>query len=289
MKSIGIMSVAVTFFMVTAAYAQAQPKVGEEYEIRKSYETSEVRSDGGSGSSSGHDTLLERVIEVRPDGLELVFDLPKDATAQDRAREWKFPARVFKPSSGPMQLLNRPELEMRLENWLKAAKWTPEICGHWIFTWNAFRIDCDPQSVIPIIESYDLRSADLRDGASYKVTEARGPGTLARRSIGPDGAKFEAVMEIDPDGARRASAESDVAVGEIMGKPISLEAALRERSKESISGTILVTFETDAVGNVGRRTKVTKVEIKSPDGQTETRTATETTERRLVSGSSVRR
>src|SRR5688500_6405172 len=92
---------------------QSAPKVGEEYEISKRYETSEQTSDGSSGSSSGRDVILERVIGVREGGLELEYDLPKDATAKDRARSWQFPARVFRRANGSMHLLNSPELESR--------------------------------------------------------------------------------------------------------------------------------------------------------------------------------
>jgi hypothetical protein len=263
---------------------QSVPRVGEEYEISKSYETSDRTSDGSSGSSRGRDVLVERVIGIRDAGLELEYDLPKDTSAEDRARTWQFPFRVFRPSSGPMQLLNRAELEARVDGWLKAAGWTREVCGRWIFTWNAFRIECDPQSVIKIGEAFDLRYADLREGASYQDSESRGPGTLTRTAAGPEGATFTAAMEIDPDAVRRARAESDVAVGEMMRKPVTLDAALRERSKESVSGTISVTLDTDARGNIRRRTKVTKAEITRPDGKHESRTATETVERRVVSG-----
>jgi hypothetical protein len=290
MKIFRVMCAAATLLLPTAVtYAQSPPllpKAGDEYEIRKSYETSEQSSDGGSSSSSGHDTLLERVIDVRADGKVLEFDLSKNATAQDRGREWKFPARVFKPLTGSMRLLNRAALEARLEKWLKAAKWTRDICGHWIFTWNAFQIDCEPQTVIEIVESYDLTSTDLSEGASYQTSGARGPGTLSRKSIGPDGATFAAVMEIDPEAVRRARAESDVAAGEIMQKPVTFEAALRERAKETVSGKISVTFQTDAAGRVRRRVKVTKLQMKSPDGRSENRTATETLERRLLLGPS---
>jgi len=262
---------------------QSAPKVGEEYEISKRYETSQQTSDGSSGSSRGRDTILERVIGVREGGLELEYDLPKNATAEDRARSWQFPVRVFRPINGSMQLLNRPELEARVEGWLKAAGWTRAVCGRWIFTWNAFRIECDPQSVIKTVEAFDLRSADLREGAPYQETEARGPGTLTRKAAGPNGATFAVVMEIDPDAVRRARADSDVAVGEIVRKPVTLDAALRERAKESVSGTISVTFDTDSAGNVRWRTKVTKVETKGPDGRSERQTVTETVERRAVS------
>jgi hypothetical protein len=183
-----------------------------------------------------------------------------------------------------MQLLNRPELEARLEGWLKAAGWTRAVCGRWIFTWNAFRIECDPQSVIKILEALDLRSVDLREGASYQEAEARGPGTLTRKAAGPNGDTFAVAMEVDPDAVRRARAESDVAFGEIMHKPVTLDAALRARANESVSGTISVTFDTDAGGHVRRRTKVTKVETKGSDGRSESQTATETVERRPVSG-----
>ena len=90
-------------------------------------------------------------------------------------------------------------------------------------------------------------------------------------------------MDISPNVVRRARAESDVAVGEIMRKPVTLDAALSERLKEDVSGTISVTLVTDARGNIRRRTKVTKVEITRPDGRHENRTATETVERRVLS------
>jgi len=82
---------------------------------------------------------------------------------------------------------------------------------------------------------------------------------------------------------RRARAEADVAAGEILRKPVTLDAALRARSGETVSGTISVAFETDAAGNLRRRTKVTKLEIKGPGGGSETETVTETLERRLIS------
>lgn len=262
---------------------RSAPEVGEEYEINKRYETSQQTSDGSSGSSRGRDAIIERVIGVREDGLELEYDLPKGATEKDRARSWQFPVRIFRTTNGSMQLLNRPELEARVEGWLKAAGWTRAVCGRWIFTWNAFRIECDPQSVIKTVEAFDLRSADLREGAPYQETEARSPGTLTRKAAGPNGATFAVEMEIDPVAVRRARADSDVAVGEIMRKPVTLEAALRERAKECVSGTISVTFDMDSAGNVWRRTKVTKVETKGPDGRSESRTVTETVERRSVS------
>jgi hypothetical protein len=90
-------------------------------------------------------------------------------------------------------------------------------------------------------------------------------------------------MEIDADAIRRERAESDVAVGEVMNKPVTLEGALNNHAKDMISGTISVTFDTDSQGNVWRRTKITKLEIKTADGKSETDAVTETLERRTIS------
>jgi hypothetical protein len=90
-------------------------------------------------------------------------------------------------------------------------------------------------------------------------------------------------MPVDPDMVRRTRAESDVILGEIMKKPVSLDTALHDRAAEIVSGTISIVFNTDPDGNVRRRTKVTKLEIKHPDGRTETQSVTETIERRLIS------
>jgi hypothetical protein len=187
------------------------------------------------------------------------------------------------PFGGQARLLNGPELEARLDGWLKAANFSRTACGHWIFTWNAFRIECDPQSVLKTVQSYDLRSTDLREGGLYRDSEAGSFGKLARKAGGSDGETFAVQMPVDADAVRRARAESDVVVGEITKKPVSLEAALHERAGEIVSGTISITFETDRAGNVRQRIKVTNLNIKLPDGRSETQAVTETLERRPVS------
>jgi hypothetical protein len=258
------------------------PQVGDAYELRLVKDSTEQGSNGSTGSSHDQDTLIEKLIGVRADGLELQYDLPDSTTAEDRARNWQFPVRVFKPIGAPAQLLNGPELEARVEAWLKAANLPRTACGHWIFTWNAFRIDCDPRSALKTIESYDLRSADVHEGVPYQDPEAGSPGKLARKTDGADGETFAVEMQVDPDMVRRARAESDVVVGEIMEKPVSLDTALHDRAGEVVSGTISVTFDADLGGNVRRRTRVTKLNIKRPDGRSETQTVTETLERRRI-------
>jgi hypothetical protein len=259
------------------------PQVGDTYELRLVKDSAQQGSNGSKGSSHDQDALVEKVTGVRADGLELQYDLPNSTTAEDRGRNWQFPVRIFKPVGGPAQLLNAPELEARLDVWLKAANLPRTACGHWIFTWNAFRIECDPQSVIKAVELYDLRSVDLHEGAPYRDSEAGSPAKLGRKAGGADGETFAVEMPVDPDAVHRARAESDVILGEIMKKPVSLDTALHNRAGEIVSGTISVTFETDSGGNVRRRTRVIKLDVKSPDGRSETQTVTETLDRRPIS------
>lgn len=265
--------------MSTNANAQTS-SVGDGVEIRKSYETSSETSDGSSsGNSSGHDGLLERVVSIREDGRELIYDLPKSATKEDRARDWQFPAHVFQPNHGSKKLLNQGDLEARLATWLKSAGWDRSVCGQWIFTWNVFHIDCDPQSVIDTINAFDLRVSELREGALYSDNNATEPGKLVRKASEAGAATFTVELKVNPDVVRRARAESDFVVGEIMKKPVLLEAALEERLKEDISGTISVTLEVDEAGQVRRRVRVIQLKTKRLDGSTETETNTETVER----------
>jgi hypothetical protein len=283
MKGTGIMAAAAALLLAPLARAEpptSGPSAGH-YEIVSHYESAEERDGGFSASASGGDLMVERVVALREGGLELEYDLPRDSTPEERARQWRFPARVLREPGGALSLLNRDELEARLGRWLEAAQWTREICGRWIFTWNAFHIDCDPESVLAVIREIDLRSVELREGAPYRDSAALGPGTLRRIADGPGGARFAAVMPVDPDAFHRASAEADVAAGEMVGRPVTLEAALRQHASEAVSGTIEVVFDSDPEGNARRRTTVTRMEIVGPGGR-ETRTHTETVERRPI-------
>ena len=267
-----------------SAPTQAGYRAGDVFEIRRDIESTEKNAEGSSlGSSTDRDTLMERVVGTNQAGLELEYDLSKDVTADDRARQWQLPTRVLKPPHGPLQLLNRSELEERVKAWLKSAGLTQVACGHWYFTWNAFRIDCDPQSAIETVEGFDLGPDGLSDGSPYLDSKALNPAPLKRTTTSLDGDVFFVEMAVAPDTIRRDQAEADIVIAEITRKPLTLEAALKARSTEDVSGTIAITFETNPAGHVRRQTKVTTLRFKGPDGQLKTRTVTETLERRPVS------
>lgn len=279
--------VAAAPWLLSAANASAQGaastyRVGDAYEVTKSYTTSSRTSDNSTSSSSGHDTIEERVIAVHDTGVELDYDLANGVEAEERARHWEFPARILRPSRGPTRLLNAAALQARLAVWLKAAGWDRSVCGRWIFTWNAFRIECDPYSVIQTIGTFDLDTGDLHEGAVYRDPDAVAGGTVVEKA-GATGPAFVVALEPDPNAVRRARAEADVATGEIMRKPVTLDAALRDRAKEIVSGRITVTLELDAAGAVRKRTKETMLDIALANGTSEHQFATEVVERRRVS------
>jgi hypothetical protein len=267
---------------VAAAPTQSQYQVGQIFEISRDVETAETGGDGFRSSSTDRDMLEERVVGIGPSGLELEYDLPKSTSAEGRARQWQLPARVLRPPTGPMQLLNRPDMTARAAAWLKAAGMTDAACGHWYVTWNAFRIECDPQSVVKMIETFDAGPEKLAADDLYMDAQALRSAPLKVKAGAPGSAVLYVEMAVDPDAFRQGEAQADLLTAEMIRKPVALEAALHARAAEDISGTITVTFQIDEDGHVQRQTKVTVVNVKWQDGNKKTRTVTQTLERKLV-------
>lgn len=258
-------------------------RAGDTYVITRNSETTTRTSDGlSSGSTEDRDVFVERIVAAHADGLEVEIDLPGDATAQERYIEWQFPARLFKPTSGPARLLNAAALQERADAWRKRAKLPPAACGRWYFTWNAFLVQCDPQSVLRVYDALDLRSTDLREGATYGDPQALSPTTLHRAPDGAQGSSFTATLTIDPAAVRRGRAETDLIVAEVSGKQLTMDQALSAHAADDVSGTISVRFDADATGRAQRRTIVTRRETRKPGGVVQTETATETVNYRLV-------
>ena len=256
---------------------------GQEHEIRRSYESSRQGETGGSSRSRGEDIVVERVLEIGDAGVELQYDLPQSATPEDRVRAWQFPVRVFRPADGPPRIVDWAELDARLGRWLTAAGLTRAACGRHHFTWNAFRIDCEPHAVLAQIAAFDLPLAALREGVRYDDPDARRPVVLTRARETPQGAALVAVLDADPEVVRQAQAQVDVIAGEVTNEPLTLEAAMGRRAKDTVAGTIATTLDVDGDGRVWRRTRVTRLQTTTPDGRSETQTRTETVERRPLS------
>ena len=307
MRAMLSLSAAAVAFLISPAFAQSQTssassttsaenqssasaslpsvdRIGDVYEIRSKTVTSSSGGNGSTGSSEDNSELVERVVGLQGDGVVLEFDLPSSTSAEDRARQWQLPAQVLKSPGRPFQLLNASELDARVHTWLTSARFTEAACGHWIFTWTAIKIECDPQSVLLALEPFDLRLADLREGAPYSEPGTLGNVPLHLTNTASTGATFVAELQIDPEAVRRERAEADMAVAEMTGRaPVSLEAALQAHASETISGTIETTIETDPSGRVTRRVQVEQLKIDGAGGPTSLETATTTTtDRQLV-------
>ena len=259
--------------------AQADPgEVGARYQLQIRHH-GEYSSADGQGSSSGTDTIVVKVIALRDGGQELEFDLADAIEKEDRLVAWQLPARLFVAADGTRSLLNRSELEARRDQFLKANNWTSEACGHWLFTWTTFQIECDPDSIFGIVDDYALQPAKLADGALFSMPGAAGSAAMKCRAAGKGARRCTVSLPIDAEAVRAELADSDVAVGEITGKPVSRADAVKARAATQVSGTIEVTLEADAQGVVTQRTVVTTMEKREASGEPETSRSTAVTTR----------
>lgn len=264
-----------TRFLALALLALPAPalaqKIGDTTTILRQHQVSQ-QSEGSSSTSSNSDAMTERVTAVRPDGVELEYDTPQDSDGG-----WQFPVRVFRPAKGPLRLVDAKALDARVDDWLRQNGMTRAACGHWVMTWNAFRIECDPQSVLKTVEAFQVEPEALREGAPFTVPGARGSVPLAKKHN-----RFVAELTADPEAVRKEQIDNDIASAEINGQKLTPDAARRAHAGEAISGTITVTFDLDDSGHAARRTTLRKVQIKGADGRVETNSVTEVLERRTA-------
>lgn len=239
-------------------------------------------SDDSSSSSFDRDTLIEHVVEQRQDGVVLDYALPSSATTDEREIEWQFPVRVLVRDDGSRLLLNRPDLEQRRDNWLKKAGLQRDACGSWYFTWNAFKVECDPDSALEIIKSFNLWLGPLDDGTLYRDPAAIKPAALTRKSSGSSGATYTAILVVDPDVIRHQQAEADVVIAQILKKPLTLNDALQAQAKQRISGAIEITLETDRDGVVLRRVRKMTIRSIGADDVTKDSTLIQITQRKAT-------
>lgn len=257
-------------------------KAGDVFEILLNYETSSEENGGGSSSSSGHTTILERVLRVKKNGVELEYEEPLEKDGKDKRSSWQLPAHIFRPFDGEPTLLNIEELEARVDPWLKKTKMPREACGLWYFTWNAFKVECDPASALGIVKQYDLWPANLSEGQFYYDADALSLMPLHLRESDETGSTYTVELAINPERVKQASAESAVVVAQIMGETKSLEDALKEQTDHKISGTISVVIETNSSGLIVKRTKMTTMRVEKPDGKVEETVNSVVVERKLV-------
>lgn len=260
----------------TQAHAQHAPQVGDTAMVTIGYET-QSESGTGSSSSSGSFQYLERVLAMSPDGVEREYSHPASEEAPLAA--WHLPVRILERPDGELVIANRPEMESRRDRFMQEAEIPREACGSWYFTWNAFQVECDPDSILATIAYLDIQPDVLAEGASYVTENALAAGTLSIVASEAGGTTYRAQMPVDPDAIRLERAEQSVVVGEIMREPVTLEEAIAQRLGDRVEGTITVTLVAHPTGEVHTRTAELDVEYTDSEG-VERMTARRTTARR---------
>lgn len=271
-------ALALTFAGTNAAANMegSAPPIGASYEVWIEQAT-ETKSENSSGSSSSNSAGQVTVLSDGPDGQVVLYDLPPDTSEKDRARQWQWPAKIVYAPDGGAQLLEREAHEARLTAWLKLANWTREACGQWIFTWNAFYIECDLDAVIKDSEHYKPPSAELAAGVLFTRPGALAPVPLVERTLDDGRIVLEATLALDPDYVRAEMVESALVVAQITAKPLTLDEAKAAHADDVISGSIKVQFDLTAAPDEWVRTDVTQMTVDEGKGEIETRKATRVT------------
>jgi hypothetical protein len=268
--------------LATASFAEAPKypaKVGDQTLVVSSYQH-ETSSEESSGSASGRSALIERVIAMTDKGIELEYTEPASPYVTKKGgkppiKNWQFPARVFKPFAGPAQLLNLDQIDKRLTLYLKQTETPREACGRWSFTWIAIKTECDPRSVLDIINGYDLGFCTYRAGQVFTF-----PYTLTSETrLEQDGDELSANFTLDPAVLRRKAAQSTMAVAEIYRQNKTLEQALAEDKDTQFSGKLKVSLTVDTHGCATKQVATYSLETIQKGGVVEKQVNMETIER----------
>lgn len=258
---------------------QPEERAGDHFRITVHHESESKGENGSSGSSSGGHVYIEQILDVRPNGIERLYDIPREP-GEDRLISWQFPVRIFEANDGQIDIVNRSDLERRRDAWLEVAKIPTESCGAWYFTWSAFQVECDPDAILETIRAIKIQPKNLGDGARFFHPAAVQAGRLQR--LDENSQKYSVKMAVDEDYFRRAEAQNDVIVGEIMKEPVTFEVAYAKRQAERITGSIEVVLTASETGRVvSRLTRIETTKIEA-GGEVEHETSTETIEREPI-------
>lgn len=209
---------ALAFFGASApALAQGIPTVGDVTDIVIRYETETETFQAASGlppstgSSRGSYHYVDRVLAVSESGIEREISLPHTGEEVPLV-VWEFPVSVLERPDGSLELRNREELIARRDHFMAEAEIPMEACGTYYFTWNIFQINCDPESILPTLVTFNLQPIGLTEGATFEHVGAASAGTIALVEETASSLTYQAIMPIDADEVRREKAETAVII-----------------------------------------------------------------------------
>lgn len=279
----GMVAAPVILALATSGMAElpSSPQV-EAYVIEVSYETRSEGENGSSASSSGRNVYTEELLEKTGECTTNRFDI----ASEDRPpAEWQWPVEVERCAAGSLKLLNAADMEARRDTFLAEAGIDNGACGTYYFTWNVFKIECDPQQILETIETIDLGRLELTEGSQYQ--HGASSVLLSRNNTSDHNALLVGSLAIDEAEVRRAEAEKMIVAGELMGEPVSEEQADRKAQAIEVSGTTRISFALDKHGQM-TRTVVTEAQVFHPDEGPETRYSQTTTQRKKAGSANPR-
>lgn len=135
-----------------------------------------------------------------------------------------------------------------------------------------FKIECDPDTILETVVSFDLGSIRLEDGAVFNLPDTRTSVTLAVVPDAPPGQRiFKGRTTIDADVLREGAIERIMVVAEISGKAVTRDEAAARIAAHQFSGETEVTLaEEPAAGRI-TATVNTAVREVDAEGGVETR------------------
>ncbi len=235
-----------------AAATPAQAADGaEQYEIRIRYQTTS-EGEGSSGSSSGGNLYREDVYPAEGECRTRRFDVVDDPERKRPLGVWEMPVEVRDCAGQARVIANREAMVARRDAYLAAAKIPRESCGRYYFSWNVFKIECDPDAILETVAGIDLGSIRLEDGAVFTLPDTDTSVTLTVVPDAPAGQRiFKGRRTIDPEMLREGAIETIMVVAEVRGKVVTREEAMAQIAAHQFSGEAEVTLvEEPAAGRI---------------------------------------
>lgn len=269
----------------TSEIVVTTPAVASAWEVTLAYEDSSRREDGSSESSSrGQTAVTERVLERDARGWLIEYGFPPDTSEEDRLREWQFPLRVFRSNSGDLVLANEAELQARADEWLERAKLSREACGTWYFTWNAFRVDCDPATALGIAEGYDLWLMDFVRTGKLGHEFATEPRAAVPTRDDAGNTIYTAALTIDPEKVRKSELKSQEIAATFYQDDAYLAEQVAKINASEYAGSVLVIVTQGSDGIFHSVKTVSTLTVTLPEGERELRNSQRTLTRTPLMG-----
>lgn len=267
-------------YLITIAIASlsaiAMPLSARTVLVEKAYRTQST-TNGGGGSSNGSNAVnIQRVVHA--DGsVHTTYAAPRENDAEPESEQtiWYWPFTVVERTDGTRSLLDRPLINKRIDRFLQQAGWTRKDCGKWGFSWTAYQVECDPDFLLKLAESYRLPDKSLQTGAILNLGEEYPAIELICAETWAGIVTCTGTAPLDPERVRTSRAETAVAVASIRGEALTYDDAILAEQTTVIDGTFAAQVLVDNEGQTIARETVVQLLTLNASGEIEYQTSCE--------------